>query len=107
MRGNIEAGEFSVFCHRGDHLLGIESVNRPARPGRQFFCGLLKVSVLFLYTIELWQRGLRHGASKADARIRGLLPTLFDARGKQRQILLQTVDNIRADSGQGRGRAPV
>jgi 3-phenylpropionate/trans-cinnamate dioxygenase ferredoxin reductase component len=30
VRGNIEAGEFSVFCYRGDHLLGIESVNRPA-----------------------------------------------------------------------------
>ena len=30
LRGNIEAGEFSVFCYRGDKLLGIESVNRPA-----------------------------------------------------------------------------
>ena len=30
VRGNIEAGEFSVFCYRGDHLLGIESINRPA-----------------------------------------------------------------------------
>ena len=30
VRGNIDAGEFSVFCYRGDHLLGIESVNRPA-----------------------------------------------------------------------------
>src|ERR1051325_808812 len=32
VRGNIEAGEFSVFCYRGDHLLGIESINRPADP---------------------------------------------------------------------------
>jgi 3-phenylpropionate/trans-cinnamate dioxygenase ferredoxin reductase subunit len=30
VRGNPEGGEFSVFCYRGDHLLGIESVNRPA-----------------------------------------------------------------------------
>lgn len=30
VRGNTEAGEFSVFCYRGDALLGIESVNRPA-----------------------------------------------------------------------------
>jgi 3-phenylpropionate/trans-cinnamate dioxygenase ferredoxin reductase component len=30
VRGNLEAGEFSVFCYRGDALLGIESVNRPA-----------------------------------------------------------------------------
>jgi 3-phenylpropionate/trans-cinnamate dioxygenase ferredoxin reductase component len=30
VRGSIEAGEFSVFCYRGDKLLGIESVNRPA-----------------------------------------------------------------------------
>ena len=30
VRGNLEAGEFSVFCYRGDTLLGIESVNRPA-----------------------------------------------------------------------------
>jgi 3-phenylpropionate/trans-cinnamate dioxygenase ferredoxin reductase component len=30
VRGGIEAGEFSVFCYRGDKLLGIESVNRPA-----------------------------------------------------------------------------
>ena len=30
LRGDPEGGEFSVFCYRGDHLLGIESVNRPA-----------------------------------------------------------------------------
>jgi 3-phenylpropionate/trans-cinnamate dioxygenase ferredoxin reductase component len=30
VRGNLEAGEFSVFCYRGEHPLGIESVNRPA-----------------------------------------------------------------------------
>jgi 3-phenylpropionate/trans-cinnamate dioxygenase ferredoxin reductase subunit len=30
VRGNLETGEFSVFCYRGEHLLGIESVNRPA-----------------------------------------------------------------------------
>ena len=30
VRGNTEAGEFSVFCYLGDALLGIESVNRPA-----------------------------------------------------------------------------
>ncbi|HEX3953452.1 MAG TPA: FAD-dependent oxidoreductase [Stellaceae bacterium] len=30
VRGNLEGGEFSVFCYRGDELLGIESINRPA-----------------------------------------------------------------------------
>jgi 3-phenylpropionate/trans-cinnamate dioxygenase ferredoxin reductase component len=30
LRGDIEAGQFSMFCYRGDHLLGIESINRPA-----------------------------------------------------------------------------
>lgn len=30
LRGNLEAGEFSVFCYKGGALLGIESVNRPA-----------------------------------------------------------------------------
>ena len=30
VRGDLEAGEFSVFCYRGETLLGIESVNRPA-----------------------------------------------------------------------------
>jgi 3-phenylpropionate/trans-cinnamate dioxygenase ferredoxin reductase component len=30
IRGNPEEGSFSVFCYRGDLLLGIESVNRPA-----------------------------------------------------------------------------
>lgn len=30
LRGELDSGEFSVFCYRGGHLLGIESVNRPA-----------------------------------------------------------------------------
>jgi 3-phenylpropionate/trans-cinnamate dioxygenase ferredoxin reductase subunit len=30
LRGDVEAGEFSVFCFEGDRLLGVESVNRPA-----------------------------------------------------------------------------
>ena len=30
VRGNIESGEFSVFCYAGDTLLGIESINKPA-----------------------------------------------------------------------------
>ncbi|MGH7093055.1 MAG: NAD(P)/FAD-dependent oxidoreductase, partial [Stellaceae bacterium] len=30
VRGNIESGEFSVFCYAGDALLGIESINKPA-----------------------------------------------------------------------------
>jgi 3-phenylpropionate/trans-cinnamate dioxygenase ferredoxin reductase component len=30
VRGDLDAGEFSVFCYRGETLLGIESVNRPA-----------------------------------------------------------------------------
>jgi 3-phenylpropionate/trans-cinnamate dioxygenase ferredoxin reductase subunit len=30
VRGNLEAGEFSVFCYRAGALVGIESVNRPA-----------------------------------------------------------------------------
>jgi 3-phenylpropionate/trans-cinnamate dioxygenase ferredoxin reductase subunit len=30
LRGNLESGEFSVFCYRDGALLGIESVNRPA-----------------------------------------------------------------------------
>jgi 3-phenylpropionate/trans-cinnamate dioxygenase ferredoxin reductase subunit len=30
LRGDVESGEFSVFCYRDDTLLGIESVNRPA-----------------------------------------------------------------------------
>ena len=30
LRGDPASGEFSVFCYRGDVLLGIESINRPA-----------------------------------------------------------------------------
>ncbi len=30
LRGDPAAGEFSVFCYKGEHLLGIESINRPA-----------------------------------------------------------------------------
>ena len=30
VRGDLDAGEYSVFCYRGETLLGIESVNRPA-----------------------------------------------------------------------------
>ncbi|MBV9824682.1 MAG: FAD-dependent oxidoreductase [Alphaproteobacteria bacterium] len=30
VRGDIAGGEFSVFCYRGDTLLGVESINRPA-----------------------------------------------------------------------------
>src|SRR5437764_4886984 len=30
LRGEVERGEFSVFCYRDSALLGIESVNRPA-----------------------------------------------------------------------------
>jgi 3-phenylpropionate/trans-cinnamate dioxygenase ferredoxin reductase subunit len=30
LRGNLEAGEFSVFCYKDGALLGIESVDRPA-----------------------------------------------------------------------------
>jgi 3-phenylpropionate/trans-cinnamate dioxygenase ferredoxin reductase subunit len=30
IRGQIESGQFSAFCYRGDALLGIESINRPA-----------------------------------------------------------------------------
>jgi 3-phenylpropionate/trans-cinnamate dioxygenase ferredoxin reductase component len=30
MRGDPATGRFSVFCYRGDRLLGVESVNRPA-----------------------------------------------------------------------------
>lgn len=30
LRGDAESGEFSVFCYKGGHLLGIESINRPA-----------------------------------------------------------------------------
>jgi len=29
-RGDVESGQFSVFCYRGGELAGIESVNRPA-----------------------------------------------------------------------------
>jgi 3-phenylpropionate/trans-cinnamate dioxygenase ferredoxin reductase component len=29
-RGDIESGEFSVFCYRNGVLLGVESINRPA-----------------------------------------------------------------------------
>src|SRR5579863_8022292 len=29
-RGDVESGEFSVFCYRGGTLLGVESINRPA-----------------------------------------------------------------------------
>jgi hypothetical protein len=32
---------------------------------------------------------------------------MFDARGKQRQILLQTVDTVKAGFGRERGKAPV
>jgi 3-phenylpropionate/trans-cinnamate dioxygenase ferredoxin reductase component len=30
LRGDAESGQFSVFCYRGDELLGVESVNKPA-----------------------------------------------------------------------------
>ena len=30
VRGDVEAGAFSVFCFHGDRLVGVESVNRPA-----------------------------------------------------------------------------
>jgi len=30
VRGNVEGGEFSVFCYKGGALLGVESINRPA-----------------------------------------------------------------------------
>jgi len=30
LRGDAESGEFSVFCYKGDTLLGVESINRPA-----------------------------------------------------------------------------
>jgi len=30
LRGDIDSGEFSVFCYRDDTLLGVESINRPA-----------------------------------------------------------------------------
>jgi len=30
LRGDAESGQFSVFCYKGDELLGVESVNRPA-----------------------------------------------------------------------------
>ncbi|MFI4947352.1 MAG: NAD(P)/FAD-dependent oxidoreductase [Alphaproteobacteria bacterium] len=30
LRGATESGEFSVFCYRGETLLGVESINRPA-----------------------------------------------------------------------------
>ncbi len=30
LRGNAESGAFSVFCYKAGHLLGIESINRPA-----------------------------------------------------------------------------
>jgi 3-phenylpropionate/trans-cinnamate dioxygenase ferredoxin reductase component len=30
LRGDAASGEFSVFCYKGGHLLGIESINRPA-----------------------------------------------------------------------------
>lgn len=30
LRGDPASGAFSVFCYRGDRLLGVESVNRPA-----------------------------------------------------------------------------
>ena len=30
VRGNVESGEFSVFCYKGGALLGVESINRPA-----------------------------------------------------------------------------
>ncbi|HEV8678040.1 MAG TPA: FAD-dependent oxidoreductase [Stellaceae bacterium] len=30
LRGDAESGEFSVFCYKGDGLLGVESINRPA-----------------------------------------------------------------------------
>jgi len=29
LRGTVESGEFSVFCYAGEHLIGIESINRP------------------------------------------------------------------------------
>jgi 3-phenylpropionate/trans-cinnamate dioxygenase ferredoxin reductase component len=30
LRGDPEGGHFSVFCYRGERLIGVESVNRPA-----------------------------------------------------------------------------
>jgi 3-phenylpropionate/trans-cinnamate dioxygenase ferredoxin reductase subunit len=30
LRGDAASGEFSVFCYKGGHLLGVESINRPA-----------------------------------------------------------------------------
>jgi 3-phenylpropionate/trans-cinnamate dioxygenase ferredoxin reductase component len=30
LRGETESSSFSVFCYRGDRLIGVESVNRPA-----------------------------------------------------------------------------
>jgi 3-phenylpropionate/trans-cinnamate dioxygenase ferredoxin reductase component len=30
IRGDPESGSFSVFCYRGDRLIGVESINRPA-----------------------------------------------------------------------------
>jgi 3-phenylpropionate/trans-cinnamate dioxygenase ferredoxin reductase subunit len=30
IRGDVETGEFSVFCYRNHELLGIESINKPA-----------------------------------------------------------------------------
>src|SRR5436190_15837276 len=30
IRGDVESGEFSVFCYRGGALLGVESINPPA-----------------------------------------------------------------------------
>ncbi len=30
LRGDLASGRFSVFCYRGERLLGVESINRPA-----------------------------------------------------------------------------
>jgi 3-phenylpropionate/trans-cinnamate dioxygenase ferredoxin reductase component len=30
LRGNMESGQFSVFCYKDGRLLGVESINRPA-----------------------------------------------------------------------------
>ena len=38
LRGDVESGEFSVFCYRGDKLLGIESINRPADHAQPAVC---------------------------------------------------------------------
>ena len=45
-RGEVASGRFSVFCFKGQRLLGIESVNRPAdhMAGRRLLAGEIPVS---------------------------------------------------------------